>query len=92
MRRFFALTLVGYLVVASGVVADPLDEMQTLISERDFAALLTLYSGYSSRDDFSEIEASLLALTKEQVVASEYEIALQVLEILLTVNLFNLEA
>lgn len=92
MQRFVALTLVVYLFTASGAVAEPVDELQALISTSEFDTLLTLYRGYSSRDDFPEIETSLVELAKEQVVASEYEIALQVLEVVLTVNLFNLAA
>lgn len=93
MRIRSRIALCAALVLLGNfLIAEPVDEMRDLVDADDFGALRELYESFVQLDDFDEIETDLLDLAREQVVASNYEAAYQVLEILLAVNLLNPEA
>lgn len=91
MRRFLVFAVL-ILVVAAFTGAQPVEDLRDLVAAGDFEGLAERYGELSASEDFAEIEAGLLDIARERVVASDYDDALVILEVILNVNLFNIEA
>jgi hypothetical protein len=99
MRHLRAILLLIVFAVAgtAHLTAQARDDFERLVEDGQLEELQERYLALATDQDvsaqqFVEIEHGLLDLAKERVVASDYETALFLLELILTVNLDNLEA